>query len=583
MAITDKLSAIADAIRAKTGESGTMKLEQMPAKIAGISTGITPSGNINITDTQQTDVTNYATAQVVDANLTAENIADGVTVLGIVGTHQGGGGELPQLHAPTISIVEDTLTITNPDTNGDFVTAFGGYANGVSVGAIPVSSNPLDLTSLGFPAGDYTLTATCKGTNFAESEQSNSLAYTNIFYNISSVLVGCTSNNSSVSLRKGKPYTATISAIAGYTLAGATVSISMGGADVTDTVYHNGSIDIDSLTGDLNISITANALSWTNSLFLDGTSPSRSLYQNTNKQYITYLNGKYIAGYGGYDSTLGKSVHYLSYTTDLTNWTEVESPISRIPDVYFGGYYYMFTYSSVDKHLRISVQKSSDLVNWEAYNIDTSIIPTSSDVRAVVILGGKLIWIPSGVSDVIISADGVNISYSNAPRKVSTNGSFAYMLFNDTFYFKADDDYKGSNELYKTANGSVWETISLTKTTIPNSDGSLYVLNGEMYVTCKDGNEKIVLKSTDGTIFSIDSDATATSTRNGVRLCSSGASVINYSIAFKTTFTTSDGKIWKSGELSYFPMDMIFANGHFVAFGRESTSYNDRKYYLMRY
>ena len=58
MAITDKLSAIADAIRAKTGESGTMKLEQMPGKIAGISTGITPSGNINITDTQQTDVTN---------------------------------------------------------------------------------------------------------------------------------------------------------------------------------------------------------------------------------------------------------------------------------------------------------------------------------------------------------------------------------------------------------------------------------------------------------------------------------------------------------------------------------------------
>ena len=580
MAITDKLSAIADAIRAKTGESGTMKLEQMPAKIAGISTGITPSGNINITDTQQTDVTNYATAQVVDANLTAENIADGVTVLGIVGTHQGGGGELPQLHAPTISIAEDTLTITNPDTNGDFVTAFGGYANGVSVGAIPVSSNPLDLTSLGFPAGDYTLTATCKGTNFAESEQSNSLAYTNIFYNISSVLVGCTSNNSSVSLRKGKPYTATISAIAGYTLVGATVSISMGGTDVTDTVYHNGSIDIVSLTGDLNISITANALSWTNSLFIDGTSSGTTLNKNTNGQYITYLNGKYIAGYGHYDSNLGKYVNYLSYTTDLTNWTEVASPIQKIPDVYFGGYYYMFTYSSVDKHLRISVQKSSDLVNWEAYNIDTSLMPTSSDARAVVILGGKLIWIPSGVSDVIISADGVNISYSNAPRKFSTNGSFSYMLFNDTFYFKADDNYKGSNELYKTANGSVWETISLAKTT-ESGENTFYVLNGAMYVCCKDGNERIVLKSTDGTIFSIDSDATNPS--GGSPFCSSGASVIKYSLEYKTTFTTSDGKIWKQGELSYFPMDMIFANGHFVAFGRESTSYNDRKYYLMRY
>ena len=261
MAITDKLAAIADAIRAKTGESGTMKLEQMPGKIAGISTGITPSGNINITDTQQTDVTNYATAQVVDANLTAENIADGVTVLGIVGTHQGGGGELPQLHAPTISIVEDTLTITNPSTNGDFVTAFGGYANGVSVGAIPVSSNPLDLTSLGFPAGDYTLTATCKGTNFAESEQSNSLAYTNIFYNVSSVLVGCSSNNSAATVRRGKPYTATISALAGYKMLGATVTVTMGGEDITSTAYtysnKQGLISIASASGEIAISVTA--------------------------------------------------------------------------------------------------------------------------------------------------------------------------------------------------------------------------------------------------------------------------------------------------------------------------------------
>ena len=89
---------------------------------------IVPTGNINITDTQITDVRGKATAQVVDANLKAENIAKGVTVLGIAGTHEGGGGEFPQLHAPTISISEDTLTITNPSNNGDFVTGYGsGY------------------------------------------------------------------------------------------------------------------------------------------------------------------------------------------------------------------------------------------------------------------------------------------------------------------------------------------------------------------------------------------------------------------------------------------------------------------------
>ena len=54
--------------------------------------GITPSGNINITDTNVTDVTNYATAQVVDADLVAENIKKDVNILGVVGTFEGGGG-----------------------------------------------------------------------------------------------------------------------------------------------------------------------------------------------------------------------------------------------------------------------------------------------------------------------------------------------------------------------------------------------------------------------------------------------------------------------------------------------------------
>lgn len=39
MALTDKLTAIADAIRAKTGGTAALTLDQMPAEIAGIRTG----------------------------------------------------------------------------------------------------------------------------------------------------------------------------------------------------------------------------------------------------------------------------------------------------------------------------------------------------------------------------------------------------------------------------------------------------------------------------------------------------------------------------------------------------------------
>lgn len=68
------------------------KIPLVDGKVIKSSGGITPTGNINITDTNVTDVTNYATAQVVDADLVAENIKKDVNILGVVGSFEGGGG-----------------------------------------------------------------------------------------------------------------------------------------------------------------------------------------------------------------------------------------------------------------------------------------------------------------------------------------------------------------------------------------------------------------------------------------------------------------------------------------------------------
>jgi len=50
--------------------------------------GITPTGKKSITDTTETDVTNYATAQVSDSNLKATNIKKDVTILGVTGSYE---------------------------------------------------------------------------------------------------------------------------------------------------------------------------------------------------------------------------------------------------------------------------------------------------------------------------------------------------------------------------------------------------------------------------------------------------------------------------------------------------------------
>lgn len=50
---------------------------------------VLPTGTKEITTTAETDVSEYAKAQIVDANLKAENIKNGVIILGITGEYTG--------------------------------------------------------------------------------------------------------------------------------------------------------------------------------------------------------------------------------------------------------------------------------------------------------------------------------------------------------------------------------------------------------------------------------------------------------------------------------------------------------------
>ena len=111
------LSAIGDAIRAKEGTTEKYSPNTMAQKITDDL--VKPSGTIQIKSAQQVDVSSYRYAKVTDANLTAGNIKKDVTILGVTGTHEGGGGssgstidEIMQANGYTTgskNIVEDQI------------------------------------------------------------------------------------------------------------------------------------------------------------------------------------------------------------------------------------------------------------------------------------------------------------------------------------------------------------------------------------------------------------------------------------------------------------------------------------------
>ena len=87
---------------------------------------------------------------------------------------------LPTLNAPTVSLSGYTLTITNPASNGNFVTKFKVFSDGTALteATIKGSTTTVDLSTLFTAAGTYSITAKASAAGFNDSVASSAVSYT---------------------------------------------------------------------------------------------------------------------------------------------------------------------------------------------------------------------------------------------------------------------------------------------------------------------------------------------------------------------------------------------------------------------
>lgn len=124
-------TAIANAIRAKKGTSGTIIADTFPDEIASIQTGITPTGTKQITQAGETDVASFAKANVPSATLlvnTPTVNSSGLVTASASLSQSGWIGSAPQ--SKTLQLTTQGGKTVTPSTYQQTAVASGRYTTG---------------------------------------------------------------------------------------------------------------------------------------------------------------------------------------------------------------------------------------------------------------------------------------------------------------------------------------------------------------------------------------------------------------------------------------------------------------------
>lgn len=187
----------------------------------------------------------------IDANIVPENIKEGVSILGVVGTLSGGSGETPSLYAPTIAI-SDTGVLTVTDTrNGAFADKY--YLVIDDVQGAEIVNKTVDLTTFfaDYAVGVYNVKARVTSPN-NELLAADSTALTYGVYSITYTLTHVTAPTAPAKILQGTQAEITLAADTDWFLP---AEVSVANASIVEYDVTTGKLTIGNAIGEVSVTI----------------------------------------------------------------------------------------------------------------------------------------------------------------------------------------------------------------------------------------------------------------------------------------------------------------------------------------
>lgn len=211
-----------------------------------------------------------------------------------------------------IASVVNALTHVTTNNAAVSVTKGSSYSatlvaeNGYVIDTISVVMNGKDITSTAYDNGVVAIANVTGNITITATAVASGIVHT-----VTNDLTNVSNSNSDSTVPEYSSYNGTLSATEGYSIS--TVTVIMGGTDITNTAYNNGVVSIAEVTGDIIITATAVAVvsyTITNNL----TNVSNSNISSTIMENASYNGALTVA-----DSYVFDTVTVIMGGTDITN------------------------------------------------------------------------------------------------------------------------------------------------------------------------------------------------------------------------------------------------------------------------